>query len=76
MVFFFRNISKPLKPRTNVSIASESDNAKQSSHPIPIHDVLSFNNGNLIIAYGSPIFLSFETLVSVKHENMEVTVQH
>lgn len=67
--FCYRTLSKPLKPITNVSVASESDNAKQSSHPIPIHAVLPLNKGNIIIAYGNPVFLSFETIVSIVSNN-------
>ncbi|KAL0273648.1 UNVERIFIED_CONTAM: hypothetical protein PYX00_006272 [Menopon gallinae] len=64
------NITKPMKPVTTVSIASENPNAKHS-HPLSIYAILPLHSGSFIIAYGTPVFLLFETItVNDKEENM------
>lgn len=60
----FRNLTKPLKPTTTVSLASESTESKQS-HPIEIHSVFPLQNDKVVITYGNLAFLSFEIIVSI-----------
>ena len=63
---FYRKCSKPLKPKVTVQIASDTgqNQSKDAVQPIPIFGAKK-QGSNILIAYGSPVFLSFETIVSV-----------
>jgi hypothetical protein len=58
--------SKPLKPRVTVQIASDTgqSQSKDAVQPIPILGAKK-QGSNILIAHGSPVLLSFETIVSV-----------
>jgi hypothetical protein len=55
-----------LKPKVTVQIAADTgqSQSKDAVQPIPILGVKK-RGTNILIAYGSPVFLSFETIVSV-----------
>jgi len=63
---FYRKCPKPLKPKVTVQIASDTGQSqnKDAVQPIPIFGAKK-QGSNILIAYGSPVFLSFETIVSV-----------
>ena len=62
----YRKCSKPLKPKVTVQIASDTgqSQSKDAVQPIPILGAKK-QGSDILIAYGNPIFLSFETIVSV-----------
>ena len=55
-----------MKPKVTVQIASDTgqNQSKDAVQPIPIFGAKK-QGSNILIAYGSPVFLSFETIVSV-----------
>jgi hypothetical protein len=55
-----------LKPKVTVQVASDTgqNQSKDAVQPIPIFGAKK-RESNILIAYGSPVFLSFETVVSV-----------
>lgn len=55
--------SKPLKPKVTVQVASDTgqSQSKDAVQPIPIFGAKK-QGSNILIAYGSPVFLSFETV--------------
>ena len=63
---FYRKCPKPLKPKVTVQIASDTgqSQSKDAVQPIPIFGAKK-RGSSILIAYGSPVFLSFETIVSV-----------
>lgn len=60
----YRKCSKPLKPKVTIQIASDTSQSKDAVQPIPILGALK-QGSDILIAHGSPIFLSFETIVSM-----------
>jgi hypothetical protein len=59
-----RTCSKPLKPEVTVQIASDTGQSKDAVQPIPILGAMKLGS-SILIAHGSPVFLSFETIVSI-----------
>lgn len=61
--------SKPMKPAVTVQIASDTGQSKDAVQPIPILGAVK-QGPNILIAYGSPVFLSFESICPKGHERV------
>jgi hypothetical protein len=53
-----------MKPAVTVQIASDTGQSKDAVQPIPILRAVK-QGPNILVAYGSPVFLSFESIVSM-----------
>ena len=63
-VCYYRKCQKPLKPKVTVQIASDTSQSKESVQPIPI--IGAHPQGDeILICHGTPVVLSFETIVSM-----------
>ncbi|KDR13291.1 WD repeat-containing protein 43 [Zootermopsis nevadensis] len=66
--------SKPLKPKVTVQIATDTGQSKDAVQRIPILGAMKLGSG-IIIAHGSPVFLSFETICPKEHEKVVCLVR-
>ena len=71
--FFFRKCDKPLKPKITVQIASDTGQAKETVQSIPIMGAHP-QGEDILICHGTPVFLSFETIVSIYIISTVITV--
>ncbi|XP_069677542.1 WD repeat-containing protein 43 isoform X2 [Periplaneta americana] len=61
--------AKPLKPKVTVKIASDMGQTKDAVQPIPIIGALK-QGTNILLAHGSPLYLSFEIISPNEQEKV------